>query len=159
MIIKEHKEFRSRVNSLARVFSRATLFLTITLLADHVDRWTGQRATPWHQNHEGAVRRTRSADKRKIHPESNAAEGSRQHNLHVPKSKCRGPYTAKRQTSRRGTYSVIRSSLISNYGEIQFKSILIALPRFKLVMCITDITSNSEITLSELPASNEKSEK
>ena len=70
-------------------------------IADHVDRRAGERAAQGHQDDERTVRR-RSAVHGEVHPEGDAAEGPRQHDVYVPKSERGRPHAAECETARRG---------------------------------------------------------
>lgn len=73
------------------------------MIADHVDRRAGERAAQRHKNDQGIVRR-RPLVHREIRAEGDAAQGPRQHDVHVPKSERGRPHAAERETARRGEW-------------------------------------------------------
>lgn len=83
--------------------SLCQIILIVALIADHVDRRAGERATQRHKNDQGIVRR-RPLVHREICAEGDAAQGPRQHDVHVPKSERGRPHAAERETARRGEW-------------------------------------------------------
>lgn len=73
----------------------------LAFIADYVDRRAGKRAAQRHQDNEGTVRR-RTVVHGEIRAEGNASQGSRQHDVHVPKSERGRPHAAKREVTCRG---------------------------------------------------------
>lgn len=83
--------------------SLCQITLIVALIADHVDRRAGERAAQRHKNDQGIVRR-RPLVHREICAEGDAAQGPRQHDVHVPKSERGRPHAAERETARRGEW-------------------------------------------------------